>query len=476
MRWLLRGDSMGKRLKCLSVMAVFYIILFSGCIKQDEPKPQGPASQPLIGESQQVSSNEPAVHQFITSSSTIVPTRWSDDSSSFVIQENRSLVYLDSNTGKVTKTVFFDIPGEDNGVDMPIFSWNDDMVFITGCNNAPARVVMKNGKPSFVNAAVYSAAGKLIRMFPEMPYDEVNSLIEKYERSVPQNFCEVTWLDNDRFAVNTRARIYIYTVSTDTLALVSDMADYVRKGWTIYASNSFGASPGWMYKGIYYYPACLEVVNNQQRELLYKVNKDNSIQLVFQPDELPASPYYQCNNGVLFVFENCWDNEKQQNYCRVSYADLNNEILRQFTNLMNYYYAYHFNNLLFFTDCNIDSNGYFDYFLTYFNMQTGEFTTIKPNQFDLPKPKGKYGFNLLSIDGSGSDDPHLIFVVSDGWEDNAITYCDYCIYSYGLSSHELKLVTRLPKYLVVDNISFPNAVSPDGLHSCANWMNRDNDR
>ncbi|MFA9380888.1 MAG: hypothetical protein ACERKO_07495 [Acetanaerobacterium sp.] len=430
------------------------------------PRVKGDASSdaPQDGAAAAVVSNT-----FELPSATPLRARWSGDSTALVVQDGSSLVHI--GVLDQTNTVDFSGDGTDMGYSDISLSWNDEMVFAAATNGTPTRVVEQNGRLTLVNAAIYTAYGQLIHVFPEMPMTDIKPTIETFERSVSQDVTEVTWLDNDRFAVNTRARVYIYSVSHDELTLVSDMIDYVRKGWTISAASSFGAGQGWADGGRYYYTACLVLNDDQtQRELLYVVDGDNPGTPVFASEELPAHPRYQVENGIVLVFDDYLNEEETGWRTRIQFADTADRVLHPVMDvatgqgiLSDGRYIYGLNY-----DEGFDESGQFIMIDSEFyccDTTTGETVSVLRDELSLPKPRGQYYCTPLSLDASDPDDLRLVFVANDSWEDpvEPRIYQQSSLYSYTMGSKKLVEIMKISDDTLSFDV-FDNIISPSGTY------------
>lgn len=130
--------------------------------------------------------------------------------------------------------------------------------------NVHTRCVYEDGRWRIANAALYTMEGEPVREFPPPARPIREEDLEPWEASARQSFSAVTWLDDDHFVINTSARVFLYTVSTDELELADDLTEAVSRGYSIYSSSSYGAmSQDWVRDGVYYYLASRTVYDDQ---------------------------------------------------------------------------------------------------------------------------------------------------------------------------------------------------------------------
>ncbi len=424
-----------------------------------------------------------ATDTFVCPTATALQVRWSDASDELVIAQANTLVHMRVSGEDGTTVNLYgggaDAPYSPSGTNVSL-SWNDHMVFAAGCNNAPTRIVNQDGKTTFVNAALFTADGRLVRVFPAMQESEIKKQREPFERSVMQDVALVTWLDEDRFVVNTRARIYVYSVSSDELTLVSDMIEAVRAGFTIYVANSFGSGQGWAMNGLYYYTACLQLVDGQnQRDLLYVVNRDNTVSPVYKSEELPAYPRYHLENNTLIMYDDYYS-EQNVWHTRISYANMDDRKLYDFLDMQADYNV--FTDGRFLTAIDYDwiegENGQItmgDSKFCCYDSHNDVLYRVLQNDLGLTQPKGQYYFNLLSLDTQDEDNPTLIFSASDYWVNTAanLGYSTTAIYKVAMNSGEVCMLYQLPQNMSVYRDYYEDYVSPDGRYVYCKQMRFD---
>ena len=279
-------------MKHIAFVMVILLLLCSCSTQQSEgPAPEtAPGAESGSSISETRVSEEPAKTQpgFVNKSfyETAGHYRWSDNGEYLVAQIGNSLHYIDHNNNDIKATAFESDSIEHNC----ILRWNDNMVFAASTENylfpLETRIIMQNGKYIINNAKIYKIDGTLVKDFPVV--DDVGLIYESeeiFEASVRQNLDRVLWVDDDTLAINTQSRVFIYSISKDKLELIDDMTKEVAAGWTIGASNSFGALEHWVANGRYYYITCRTLDNNQQQQTaLYTADMENGARSVLGED------------------------------------------------------------------------------------------------------------------------------------------------------------------------------------------------
>lgn len=384
-----------------------------------------PDQPPLSSSSQQEALKEKIPPKILMTGE----VRWTSDSQYLVMQNGDTLEYYNRDSQR-EKTVKFDLPKAAGESDDPTMSWNDDMVFIPKASSeeqAPCRVMVVGGKRTLVNAGIYTAQGELIKEFPRASAQELAPLQEAYERSISQNVERVYWLNNDQFVIDTKARVLIYSISSDELTVVSDMTEAVRGGYTIENSWAFGTHEHWVDQGKFYYAANTKPLDVYQKTLLYVIGEDNQPRQIFKEEELPPHPMYKVENGLITVYEELrLDYDLSKDGFAVWYANTQDYELKKLGDIINRWEAkVNFDGRYFsYSDMDIrDTLDYTKYFHCY-DLQTGEDIVLTPEKVetDTPKQNKTFEYTLMDVDTADPNNLKFIYGRTDILEEGSAVY------------------------------------------------------